>query len=69
MKRGELPRICVSRAEAAAMLGVSVDTIRAAKESGRLRAKAVSTRKDGQVTKELYAVAELREWFEQLEDA
>jgi hypothetical protein len=69
MTEPTLPRIAVTRQEAAKMLGVSPDTIKAAKNAGRLRAKAVSLRGDGQVTKELYSVDDLRAWFEGLESA
>lgn len=64
-----LPRISVTRREAAEMLGVSPDVIKAARDAGSLHPKAVSVRKDGQVTKELYRVSELQEWFDGLVDA
>lgn len=61
--------ISVSRQVAAQMLGVSVDTIDEAKVSGKLHPKALSIRKDGSVSKELYDVRELRAFFDGLEDA
>ncbi|WP_183092931.1 helix-turn-helix domain-containing protein [Nocardioides stalactiti] len=64
-----LPRIAVTRKEAAQMLGVSIDVVKRARDEGRLHPKAVSHRSDGQVTKELYSVAELEQWFSELEDA
>lgn len=61
-----LPRIAVTRREAAEMLGVSPDVIKAARDADLLHPKAVSRRSDGQVTKELYSVTELQDWFEGL---
>lgn len=51
------------------MLGVSIDVVKAARDAGTLHPKALSTRSDGRVTKELYSVTELHAWFEGLEDA
>lgn len=61
-----LPRLAVTRREAAEMLGVSEDTIRRAKNAGRLRAKKIGANSAG---KELYAVKDLQAWFESLDDA
>lgn len=69
MSTTALPRIAVTRREAAAMLGVSSDVIKAARDAGTLHPKAVGFRSDGRVTKELYSVAELQEWFDGLGDA
>jgi excisionase family DNA binding protein len=55
-------RAAVSRDEAAAMYGVSLNTIRRAIASGALRAKKVGP-------KYRIDVAELRAWFEALPDA
>lgn len=59
------PRLFLTRKEAAEACGVSEDTIRRAKESGRLRAKKTGA-KGG---KELYSIAALEAWFEGLIDA
>ena len=65
-----LPRIAVTRREAAQMLGVSEDVIRRAKGRGDLKAKKTSRGDDGEGRgKELYAVADLQAWFEGLADA
>jgi excisionase family DNA binding protein len=61
----EIPRLFLTRDEAAKACGVSLDTIRRAIGSGRLRAKR--TGKEG--GKHLIRVADLEDWFSQLEDA
>lgn len=68
---GSLPRLAVTRKEAAEMLGVSEDTIRRAKNAGHLRAKKISRGTDGRASagKELYAVKDLQAWFDGLADA
>jgi hypothetical protein len=68
-KASTLPRIAVTRREAAEMLGVSVDRITEAKEANELHPKASKIRTDGSPSKELYSVAELQSWFDGLEDA
>lgn len=71
MSAGPLPRLAVTRREAAEMLGVSEATIRRAKNAGHLRAKKISRDANGRasVGKELYGVKELQAWFEGLPDA
>lgn len=70
MSTSTLPRISVSRREAAQMLGVSEDTIRRAKDSGALKAKKTSKDGDGNGRgKELYSVKALQDWFDGLADA
>lgn len=59
------PRLFLTRREAAEACGVSEDTIRRAKEAGRLKAKKTGP-KGG---KELYSIASLEAWFEGLADA
>lgn len=59
------PRLFLTRKEAAEACGVSEDTIRRAKEAGRLKAKKTGS-KGG---KELYSIAALEAWFEGLIDA
>lgn len=59
------PRLFLSRREAAAACGVSEDTLRRAKEAGRLKAKKTGP-KGG---KELYSIAALTAWFDSLNDA
>lgn len=59
------PRLFLTRREAAEACGVSVDTIRRAKNAGRLRAKKTAERGG----RELYRVEDLLAWFEQLDDA
>lgn len=59
------PRLFLTRREAAEACGVSEDTIRRAKEAGRLKAKKTGP-KGG---KELYSIAALEAWFEGLVDA
>jgi hypothetical protein len=65
----EIAPKAVTRRTAAAMYGVSEDVIKAARDADLLHPKAMSRRSDGQVTKELYSVAELEQWFDGLEDA
>lgn len=63
------PRLAFTRKEAAEMCGVSEDTIRRAKNSGALKAKRLTadeTRKGG---KELYTLASIEAWLENLADA
>lgn len=63
-------RISVTRSEAAALLGVSTDLIKAAQSAGVLPAKNTSFDADGRpVGVTLYAVADLRDWFDRLGDA
>lgn len=59
------PRLFLTRKEAAEACGVSEDTIRRAKEAGRLKAKKTGP-KGG---KELYSIAALEAWYEGLMDA
>lgn len=59
------PRLFLTRREAAEACGVSEDTIRRAKEAGRLKAKKTGT-KGG---KELYSIGSLESWFDGLVDA
>lgn len=58
----EHPRMAYDRKEAAALYGVSYDTIRKAIAAGHLRAKKVGNR---------YRISAeaLRDWFDGLEDA
>ncbi len=58
-------RLFLNRREAAAACGVSVSTIARAKAAGHLRAKKTAVRGG----KELYRLADLEAWFEQLTDA
>lgn len=69
MTAEQITRMAVTRRVAAAMYGVSEDVIKAARDANLLHPKAMGRRSDGQVTKELYSVAELQEWFDGLEDA
>lgn len=69
MTTEQIVRKAVTRRDAAVMYGVSEDVIRAARDANLLHPKAMSRRSDGQVTKELYSVAELEQWFDGLEDA
>lgn len=64
-----LPRLAVTRKEAAAMLGVSEDTIRRAKNAGHLKAKRIKADETKKGGKELYAIADLQTWFDGLADA
>lgn len=59
------PRLFLTRKEAAAACGVSEDTIRRSKESGRLKAKKTGATGG----KELYSIAALTAWFDSLNDA
>ncbi len=59
-------RLAYSRDEAAQACGVSLDTIRRAINSGKLRAKRLG--KDGG-GKYVVTAKSLAEWLEQLEDA
>jgi hypothetical protein len=63
--------IAVNRRDAAALLGVSVDTLKAAQAEGRLRAKntKVDAKTGRAVGVTLYALEDLRAWFEGLDDA
>lgn len=66
-----LPRLAFTRAEAAVILGVSPDLIKKAQNAGHLKAKNTSfddkTGKANGVT--LYAIDDLRAWFNGLGDA
>lgn len=65
-----LPRISFNRREAAEILGVSTETIKKAKLAGHLPAKSTSYDKDGNPTGiDLYALEDLRAWFDGLVDA
>lgn len=65
-----LPRLAVTRSEAAQMLGVSEDTIRRATKAGDLPAKKLSRDRNGVPSgRELYSVAALQAWFDGLGDA
>ncbi len=64
-----LPRLAVTRKEAAAMLGVSEDTIRRAKNAGHLKAKRLTRDETQKGGKELYSVTDLQTWFDSLADA
>lgn len=59
------PKISLNVREAAAAMGVSVSTIQRAKRAGKLKAK--KTAQSG--GRELYDPAELKRWFDGLEDA
>ena len=61
-----LPRVSYTRDEAAKAVGVSVDTIRRAINTGALRAKRTGTGGGG---KYLISVDALNAWFDSLEDA
>lgn len=61
----EIPRIFLTRKEAAEACGVSEDTIRRAKNAGKLRAKKTSEGRG----KELYRIADLEAWGDSLDDA
>ena len=63
--------ISVNRRQAADLLGVSIDVIKAAQASGALRAKntKIDPNTGRPVGVTLYSVAELERWFESLEDA
>lgn len=61
-----IPRIFLTRAEAAEACGVGTDTIRRAINSGALRAKRTGKNGGG---KDLIRVADLEAWFETLADA
>jgi len=62
--------IALNRREAAAMLGVSVDVLKAAQNAGALRAKNTKFDKQGRPTgRTLYALEDLRAWFDGLGDA
>lgn len=66
----DLPRLALTRAEAALVCGVGVDTISAAKNTGALKAKKTGRDKNGNGTgKELYTVAALQSWLDSLVDA
>lgn len=58
-------RLFLTRREAAEACGVSVDTIRRAKNTGALRAKKTSARGG----RELYRVTDLEAWYDGLADA
>jgi DNA-binding transcriptional MerR regulator len=62
----ELPRLLLTRAEAAAACGVSVKTLTKAKKAGLLRAKRTDANRGA---KELYSIRDLEAWFERLPDA
>lgn len=63
-------RISLNRREAAEMLGVSVDVLKAAQNAGALKAKNTKFDKKGRpVGRTLYALEDLRAWFEGLGDA
>lgn len=63
---GDVPRLFLTRQEAALACGVSLDTIRRAINRGELRAKRTGRDGGGPY---LVRVAELEAWFEQLPDA
>lgn len=69
MSAASLPRLAVTRKEAAQMLGVSEDTLRRAKNRGELKAKRLTRDETQKGGKELYSVADLRAWFDGLADA
>jgi len=60
------PRLSLSRREAAAAVGLSLDTISKAIRSGALSAKR--TGKDGR-GKDVIKLADLHAWLDSLEDA
>lgn len=64
-----LPRLAVTRKEAAEICGVSVDTIARAKNSGALKAKRLTSDERIKGGKELYTLAALEQWLEGLADA
>lgn len=63
--------IAVTRAEAAKLLGVSIDLLKTEQRAGRLKAK--NTHIDPQTGRAsgstLYSVKELQAWFDGLDDA
>lgn len=62
--------IAVNRKEAAALLGVSVDTLKAAQSAGALRAKNTKFDSAGRpVGVTLYSLDDLRAWFDGLDAA
>lgn len=63
---GGIPRLLLTRKEAAAACGVSEETIRRAKNKGKLKGKKSGDEGGG---KELYSVANLLAWYESLADA
>lgn len=65
----DLPRLAVTRKEAAAICGVSVDTIAKAKNSGALKAKRLTADESKKGGRELYTLAALTSWLESLADA
>ena len=64
-----IPRICLTRREAAEACGVSEDTIRRAKNTGALKAKRLTSDPTRLGGKELYSPAALQAWFDGLPDA
>lgn len=63
-------RIAFNRREAADLLGVSVDVLKAAQAAGRLKAKNTKLDEKGRpVGRTLYALEDLRAWFDGLSDA
>lgn len=71
MSTTDFPQIALNRKQAAAALGVSVDTLKEAQAAGALRAKNTKfhpeTGRPIGVT--LYDPADLRAWFDSLGDA
>jgi hypothetical protein len=68
-RKPDVPRIALSRRDAAIALGVSVDAIDVAVEKGQITPKTPNFRADGSPTKRLYAWADLQRVFDQMEDA
>lgn len=65
-----IPKLSLSRQEAAAATGVSVDTIARAIRSGALRAKKSSVNKDGDPAGIfVIRVSDLEAWLEGMSDA
>ena len=64
-----LPRRAFTRREAAEMYGVSVDTIRRAKNTGALKAKRLTNDETRAGGKELFRLEDLEAWFDGLADA
>ena len=65
-----IPRLSLTREEAAEACGVKLDSIRRAINTGKLRAKRSSTNAKGEPCgKYLITVAALQAWLDGLEDA
>lgn len=63
------PRLAYTRREAAAMCGVSVETIARAKNAGELKAKRLTKDETQKGGRELYRLEDLQAWLDGLADA